>query len=208
MKYPIIPQPHLNGLDKVELVDRLLRRRPVETEEFYYGREYKTFSYFHRLFEDMDLESWIELAGEIYLHVMKPGKEGRPPRLARFDFKSSLERWYSVTTAHYCIDCYRKKRALALYDNEEALESHMERENEEEFGHAEVASVIEMMPNVRYKTLMQLRYLEELELDEVAERMNMEKTVLYRTHERARAQFFSLFTRIYGVQAKSKNVRL
>lgn len=206
MKYPIIPQPHLKGLDKVELVDRLLKRRPVETEEFYYGREYKTFYHYYRLFEDMDLESWIELAGEIYLHVMTPGKDGQRPPLTTFDFRSELDRWFSQTTARYCIDCYRKKRSFTLYDNEDALASKMEREEEEDFGPKEVKSVIELMPNERYRTIMTLRYLEELKLSEVAERMNMSMPVCYRTLNRARAQFFALVIRIYGIHPKSKNV--
>jgi DNA-directed RNA polymerase specialized sigma24 family protein len=53
----------------------------------------------------------------------------------------------------------------------------------------DVLTILAMMPNKRYSTLIRLRYLEEMSNEETAEIMGMSLDNYYNKHKLAKAQF-------------------
>lgn len=179
-------------LDDKEIVKAILNRDSEITIYFLYGKCYPLFkSIYDRYYTDCD--SWNELVNEIYVYIMMPGKETGISKLASFQFRCSLTLWLKIITENYCHQLYAKKSEI-IGDNitgtdrlnriEQSLEMDLSA-----IDIMDVKNIILLMPNQRYRRLIELRYVDQHSNEETAALMSMNMANYYNKHKLAKAQF-------------------
>ena len=175
-----------------DIVRAILRRDSEVTIYFLYKKCYPLFkSIFDRYFTDC--ASWDELATEIYVYIMVPGKQTGISKLAAFQFRCTLTEWLKIVSENYCHHLYVKKVELVgeksgdsdiLNRIEHSLDFDLSSLNM-----SDVRSVIAQMPNKRYRTLIEHRYVFDRSNEETAALMSMTMPNYYNKHKLAKAQF-------------------
>lgn len=175
-----------------DIVRAILRRDSEVTKYFLYKKCYPLFySIYDRYYTDC--ESWDELATEIYVYIMVPGKQTGICKLAAFQFRCTLTEWLKIVSENYCRHLYVKKLELV---GEKSGDSDILNRIEHSLNFdlsslnmSDVKSVIELMPNKRYRTLIQHRYVDGRSNEETATLMSMTMPNYYNKHKLAKAQF-------------------
>lgn len=181
-----------NLLKDVDIVRAILCRDSEVTKYFLYKKCYPLFkSIYDKYYTDCD--SWDELATEIYVYIMVPGKQTGICKLAAFQFRCSLTEWLKIVTENYCHQLYAKKIDL-IGDNSCGTDifSRIEHSFEIDFrglNMADAINIIKMMPNQRYRKLIEYRYIQERSNEETAALMSMTMANYYNKHKLAKAQF-------------------
>ena len=181
-----------NSLTDKEIVRAILCKDSKVTIDFLYKQCYPLFkSIYDRYYTDCD--SWNELVNEIYVYIMMPGKETGISKLASFQFRCSLTLWLKIITENYCHQLYAKKSDI-IGDNivdtdrlnriEQSLEMDLSA-----IDIMDVKNIISLMPNQRYRRLIELRYVDQRSNEETAELMSMNMANYYNKHKLAKAQF-------------------
>lgn len=178
-------------LTDAELVERLLQRDERVSYIFFYQLCRPLFaSIFNRYYTDC--ESVDELIGEIYLFIMHPGPATGRSKLEAFSFKCSFALWLKIVAENYC------KQLFALRGSQQENISSLgdripaDGDSFEEISVTDshdVERLLAMMPNDRYRRLIQLRYLEDKTNEETAQLLSMEMANYYNKHKLAKAQF-------------------
>lgn len=181
-----------NSLTDKEIVRAILHKDSKVTIDFLYKQCYPLFkSIYDRYYTDC--ESWNELVNEIYIYIMMPGKETGISKLASFQFRCSLTLWLKIITENYCHQLYAKKSEI-IGDNingtdrlnriEQSLEMDLSAINT-----MDVKNIISLMPNQRYRRLIELRYVDQRSNEDTAALMSMNMANYYNKHKLAKAQF-------------------
>lgn len=181
-----------NLLKDKEIAKALLDKDSKVTIDFLYKQCYPLFkSIYDRYYTDCD--SWNELVNEIYVYIMMPGKETGISKLASFQFRCSLTLWLKIITENYCHQLYAKKSEI-IGDNitdtdrlnriEQSLEMDISA-----IDIMDVKKIISLMPNQRYRRLIELRYVDQHSNEETAALMSMNMANYYNKHKLAKAQF-------------------
>jgi DNA-directed RNA polymerase specialized sigma24 family protein len=140
-----------------------------------------------------DCERWEELATEIYVYIMAPGKKTGICKLAAFQFRCTLTEWLKIVSENYCHHLYVKKLDLV---GENVGDSDIFNRIEHSLGFdisslnmLDLKTVIALMPNQRYRTLIEHRYVCGRSNEETAALMSMTMPNYYNKHKLAKAQF-------------------
>lgn len=175
-----------------DIVKAILRRDSEVTKYFLYKKCFPLFkSVYDRYYTDC--ESWDELATEIYVYIMMPGKQTGICKLAAFQFRCTLTEWLKIVSENYCHHLYVKKLDLV---GEKSGDSDIL--NRIEYSLAfdisslnmlDLKSIIAQMPNHRYRTLIEHRYVNDRSNEETAALMSMTMSNYYNKHKLAKAQF-------------------
>lgn len=175
-----------------DIVKAILRRDSEVTKYFLYKKCFPLFkSIYDRYYTDC--ESWDELATEIYVYIMMPGKQTGICKLAAFQFRCTLTEWLKIVSENYCHHLYVKKLDLV---GEKSGDSDIL--NRIEYSLAfdisslnmlDIKSIIAQMPNHRYRTLIEHRYVNDRSNEETAALMSMTMSNYYNKHKLAKAQF-------------------
>lgn len=175
-----------------DIVRAILRRDSEVTKYFLYKKCFPLFkSIYDRYYTDC--ASWDELAAEIYVYIMVPGKKTGICKLAAFQFRCTLTEWLKIVAENYCHHLYVQKVDLVA---EKTGESDILNRIEHSLGFDisslnmfDLKSVIELMPNQRYRMLIQHRYVDGRSNEETASLMSMTMPNYYNKHKLAKAQF-------------------
>lgn len=178
--------------DDRKIVAALLDRDRLVTAEYLYRRCYPLFkSVYDKYFTDC--ESCVEFINEIYLFILTPRQRTGISKLAGFEFKCSLPMWLKIVTENYCRQLFSRRGEIftdSLDDHDrkpifdESLISVID-----EADAADLHKILMAMPNVRFRKLIEYRYLEERSNEETAAMLGLSMPNYYNSHKRAKEQF-------------------
>lgn len=192
-------------LNDEEIVRAILRRDSKVTTYFFYGKCYPLFKSIYDSYYT-DCEGWRELAIEIYAYIMFPGITGIC-KLAAFQFRCTLTRWLKIVAVNYCHNLYVKKIDLVgdgLKDGDSL--SRIEQSVDFDFrniNRTDVMNIIGLMPNQRYRKLIEYRYVQKYSNEETAALLSMSKANYYNKHKLAKAQFVAVLRKEAGLNERS-----
>lgn len=181
-------------LSDKEIVSAILRRDGEVTTYFFDKKCYPLFKSIYDSYYT-DCEDWHELASEIYVYIMVPDSKGIC-KLAAFQFRCTLTRWLKIVTVNYCHDLYVKKIDLVeegLKDNVSI--SRIEQSVDFDFrniNRTDVMNIIGLMPNQRYRKLIEYRYVQKFSNEKTAALLSMTMANYYNKHKLAKAQFVAV----------------
>lgn len=177
-----------------EIVQAILQYDAVVTKDYLYGQCQPLFrSIFNKYYTDC--ESWIELVSEIYLYIMIPHKSTGNSKLAAFGYRCTLTLWLKIVTENYCRQLYAKRADIfeeniapgdSFPKDGQSLEIDLQSLNL-----ADLNKILALMPNQRYRSLIEYRYVGEHSNEETAEYLQMNMANYYNKHKLAKAQFIA-----------------
>lgn len=175
-----------------EIARAILRKDSEVTIDYLYKQCYPLFkSIYDRYYTDC--VSWNELVNEIYVYIMVSGKQTGISKLAAFQFRCSLATWLKVITENYCHQLFAKKADLVGENSGDTdILSSVEHSLNFDFSTinmADVMNLLSLMPNQRYRKLIEYRYVLERTNEETAQLMSMTMANYYNKHKLAKAQF-------------------
>lgn len=177
-----------------DIVSALLSRNRYVTEAYFYRKCYPLFkACFDKYYTDC--ENCIEFINEIYLYLMLPNPESHESYMQRFSFRCSLTGWLKIVAETYCHQLFRKKgeiiqESLDDTDRFTELADSIPIEHSS-FANEDLKHVLAMMPNMRYRELIRLRYVESYSNEETAEKLGMSMDNYYNKHLLAKKQFIT-----------------
>lgn len=182
----------LNNLSDYEIVAAILRRDKLVTEYFFFRKCYPLFkACFDRYYTDC--ESCTEFINEIYLYLMIPSRTEKQSYMQTFSFRCSLTNWLKIVAETYCHQLFRKKGSIIkeslddsdrFYDVPDSLSSE-----QSAFAKEDLQQMLLMMPNMRYREIIRLKYIENCSNEEVAMQLGMSIDNFYNKHLLAKKQF-------------------
>lgn len=178
-----------------EIVSAILNRDTLITKEYLYRKCYPMFyAVYNKYYTDCDTP--IELINEIYVYILYPNKGTGLCKLAGFGFRCTLIMWLKVVTEHYCHQLFARKidsnDKIEVYSDKKKWDDYSLESDFRTLNMEDVHVILKMMPNKRYRRLIELRYLEEKSNEETAEILCMTMANYYNKHKLAKAQFCSI----------------
>lgn len=175
-----------------EVVKALLMRDARVTREYLYGKCYPLFASIHSKYYT-DCATPVELINEIYLYILLPGKETGRSKLQNFGYRCSLAMWLKIVTENYCRQLYTKRIPIDInndFSSDRNLPSDISiYQSTLENDISDIGKLLAMMPNHRYRQLIELRYVEEKSNEETADILGMTMANYYNMHKRAKSQY-------------------
>lgn len=180
------------NLTDQQIVQAILNRDTAITKEFLYGRCYPLFKSIYDKYYT-DCQSCVELINEVYVYIMIPQKKSGISKLASFGFRCTLRTWLKIVVENYCHQLYTRRLDIESefeggYDRNMPDESSII-ENTHRIDMHDLTKILEMMPNQRYRQLIEYRYVEEKSNEETAMRLDVTMANYYNMHKRAKAQY-------------------
>lgn len=186
--------------DDLHIAQSIVRKDEQVTIDFLYVRCYPLFnSVFHRFYTDCSCVR--EFIDEIYLLVMTPSKVTGKVKLENYRGESTLFTWFKVVALSYCFKKF--KRRIDVVEQVERQEKNTSDDSFAEetasigldftnMNSMDVEMVINLMPNLRYRAIIRLRYLEDKSNEETAQILGMSMENYYNSHKRAKDQYLSV----------------
>jgi RNA polymerase sigma factor (sigma-70 family) len=175
-----------------QIVAAILKRDTEVTKAFLYKRCYPLFkSIFDKYYTDC--ENCFELINEIYVYIMIPQEKTNVSKLAEFGFRCTLTMWLKIVVENYCRQLYSRRIEL---DEETDVTSDRNwtddislKENTRNIDMEDLHKILNMMPNQRYRQLIEFRYVEDRSNEETADILGMTMANYYNKHKLAKAQY-------------------
>lgn len=186
---------YIESLTDCEIVKAILQRDASITRLYFYEKCYPLFKACYDKYYT-DCETCVEFINQIYLLVMTPRKSTGVSPLQTFGFRCTLTMWLKIISENYCKQLFKVK-----IDFSDSVEPSSDRfakigdSLEIDFRTiyaSDVKKVLEMMPNERYRHLIELRYVEEKTNEETAMVLEMTMDNYYNKHKLAKAQFCNI----------------
>ncbi len=187
---------YIESLTDKEIVDAILRRDARITRLYLYELCYPLFkARFDKYFTDC--ETCLEFINDIYIYIMTPSKRTGKCYLDSFGFECRFMRWLKIVAENYCYQKFKKK--MPIVENPDGKEGCSDRKAPDPISpdinainQHDVEIVLGLMPNKRYRSLIQLRYVEDKTNEETAEILGMSMDNYYNKHKLAKEQFVSI----------------
>lgn len=186
---------YILSLTDQEIVKGILDRDARITKLYLYGLCCPLFkSIYVRYYTDC--ENPLEFINQMYLYVMTPRKNTGMSPLETFSFRCTLTMWLKVITENYCKHLFKKK--IEVSDSSEISSDRFSSKDDsieldfKSIYADDVKKVLGMMPNTRYRHLLELRYIEEKTNEETAMALEMTMDNYYNKHKLAKAQFCNI----------------
>lgn len=177
-----------------EIVAALLARDRDITEAYFYRKCYPLFNACFCKYET-DCETCIEFINEIYLYLMLPRPKTKQSYMQNFSFRCTLTGWLKIVAQTYCHQLFRKKGEIfqdSLDDGDRFIQiTDSLSEKATDLERSDLESMLLMMPNVRYRELIRLKYLKGYSNEETAEKLGMTMDNYYNKHLLAKKQFIT-----------------
>ena len=178
-----------------EIVKAILRRDTEITKEFLYRKCYPLFAAIHSKYYT-DCETPIELINEIYVYILLPHRETHRSKLQDFGFRCTFTLWLKIVTENYCRQLFAKRiRSEENVDVESDRNTFQDEsllESTQNFNMTDVNKILSLMPNQRYRKLIEYRYVDEKSSEETAILLGMTMANYYNCHKRAKAQYCAI----------------
>jgi len=175
-----------------EIVKAILDRDTFVTKEYLYKTCYPLFKAIYDKYYT-DCESCFELINEIYVFLMIPMKNTHISKLAAFGFRCTLTMWLKIVVENYCHQLYARRieidRDSDVDSNRNMPDDESLTENTRSIDMEDVHKILEMMPNQRYRKLIEYRYVDEKSNEETAMLLAVTMANYYNMHKRAKAQY-------------------
>lgn len=190
--------------DDIQIAKSLIKRDEVVTRRYYYEQCYPLFKSIYDNYYT-DCKCCKEFMDEIYILVIAPSKTTGRCQMENFRGESTLTSWLKAVCIFYCKKKFKRKKNGPVT---EPLESHTNKYGENDFGgdrddskygsieidlrrmnHEDVETLLDMMPNARYRKVMQLRHLEQRSNEDTAKELGISMDVYYNVHKRAINQY-------------------
>jgi hypothetical protein len=182
----------LEGYTDQQIVTAILNRDTFVTKEFLYKKCYPLFkSVYDKYYTDC--ENCFELINEIYVYILIPQKTTHISKLASFGYRCTLMMWLKIVVENYCHQLFSKRLILDtetdaisdrnMTDDISLLESTRNIDMED------IHKILGMMPNQRYRQLIEYRYVNEKTNEETAMLLAITMANYYNMHKRAKAQY-------------------
>ena len=173
----------------------MLNLEELPTAEFFYGKSCPVFlSLYGRYYTGCP--EVLDFIHDIYYDIIRPRDIGPQCKLATFNFKCSLKNWVGVVAIRYCYAKFKKQPPVEVLpeDGDRKMPSEpsilidMGKLNRDD-----VEAIIDSMPTERYRQLIRLHYLEELDNEETAKEMGMTMKNYYNKIRAAKLQYIQAF---------------
>lgn len=183
------------GIDQYtdqQIVKAILNRDTYVTKEFLYRKCYPLFkSVYDKYYTDC--ENCIELINEIYVYILIPQRMTGISKLAAFGYRCTLTMWLKVVVENYCHQLYARRMDFDR-DSDVSSDRNMPdddslTENTRNIDMEDVRKILNMMPNQRYRQLIEYRYVDEKTNEETAMLLAVTLANYYNMHKRAKAQY-------------------
>ena len=186
---------YIESLTDQEIVDAILRRDALITRLYLYEKCYPLFKACYDKYYT-DCETCVEFINQIYLLIMTPRKSTGESPLNKFGFRCTLTMWLKIIAENYCKQLFRTK--VDIFESLEIDSDRFVFNNESisidfrSINVSDVIRVLEMMPNTRYRNLIEQRYVGEKTNEETASILGMTMDNYYNKHKLAKAQFCNI----------------
>ncbi|WP_455995308.1 RNA polymerase sigma factor [Phocaeicola barnesiae] len=178
-----------------EIVQAILDRDTFVTKEYLYKKCYPMFKAIHSRYYT-DCETTIDFISEIYVYILSVHPQTGTCKLAGFRFMSSLYSWLKVVSLNYCHCLYAKRMDVNnnhnIDDDRELIEDLSVDLDVSRLDKRDVQALLMQMPNIRYRKLIELRYVQEKTNEETATALDMTMQNYYNKHKLAKAQFYAV----------------
>ncbi len=180
------------NLTDQQIVQAILNRDTFVTKEFLYRKCYPLFKAIYDKYYT-DCQTCFELINEIYLYIMIPQKKTGISKLAAFGFRCTLTMWLKVVVENYCHQLYARRmeidRGSEVVSDRNMPDDDSLIENTHRIDMEDVRKILYMMPNQRYRQLIEFRYVDENSNEETAMLLAVTMANYYNMHKRAKAQY-------------------
>jgi len=182
----------INNLSDQQIVKAILDRNTIITKEFLYRKCYPLFKAVYDKYYT-DCESCVELINEIYVYIMIPQRKTGISKLAAFGYRCTLTMWLKIVVGNYCHQLYARRMEIDR-DSDVGSDRNMPdddslTENIRNIDMEDVRKILNMMPNQRYRQLIEYRYVDEKTNEETAMLLAVTLANYYNMHKRAKAQY-------------------
>lgn len=182
----------LNRYTDREIAQAILSRDTSITKEFLYRRCYPLFKAVYDKYYT-DCENPIELINEIYVYILMPHRETHRSKLQEFGFRCSLTMWLKIVTVNYCHQLFAQRipsnENNEVKDNQNNIGDGSFIASTRKLDMEDVQKILSMMPNQRYRKLIELRYVKEKSNEETAIILGLAMDNYYNSHKRAKEQY-------------------
>jgi len=192
--------------EDLEVAAAILKRDEAVTRSFFYKECYPLFRAIYQNYTT-DCASCLEFMNEIYLLIMTPSKKTNRCQLENYRGESSLKTWLKVTALYYCYAQYERKERMPLVEplnhedseqNDDVLDIFVgESESIEldmvNLNRHDIETLLKLMPNLRYRELIRMRYIENHSNEETAEKLGLSMENYYNSHKRAKEQYLAIY---------------
>ncbi len=175
-----------------EIAQAILSRDTFLTKEYLYRMCYPLFKSIYDKYYT-DCENPIELINEIYVYILMPHRETHRSKLQNFGFRCTLTMWLKIVTENYCHQLFAKR--ITSNENNDVADDRNDIgddsfiANTRKLDMDDVQKTLSMMPNQRYRKLIEYRYVDEKTNEETALLLEMSMANYYNCHKRAKAQY-------------------
>src|SRR5574344_166979 len=182
----------INNMSDQEVVNAIINKDVEITKRYLYEKCYPLFNAIYNKYYT-DCENVVELINEIYVYILLPNKITGQSKLKKFEYRCTLTMWLKIVTENFCHQLYSK--------NSEFIESNISLSDRnlyelsslsvdsKETNLVDVQNLLNIMPNQRYRRLIELRYIEERTNEETAQLLGMTMDNYYNKHKLAKAQY-------------------
>ena len=163
-----------------QIIDALIRKDEKVTHDFFFvWCKPLLYSIIRKVFDyEVDYD---ELVNELYVHLM----EDDARRLKSFFGRSSVYQWLKCVATRFFIEkrtrIIEDKAGNPLYEKDEPVFDPSAANDT----HADLRTLIQMMPNDRYRYVLEQHYLEDVEYEKIAEALNTSLANVYNIKKRA-----------------------
>lgn len=183
---------NISQLTDQQIVKAILDRDAFVTKEFLFRKCYPLFkAVYDKYFTDC--ETCTELINEIYVYILVPQKTTGISKLAAFGFRCSLTMWLKVVVENYCHQLYARRLDIdegADIGNDRNLPGDDSiKANTRNMDMNDLYQIFSMMPNQRYRKLIEHRYVDDFTNEETAQLLAVTMDNYYNMHKRAKKQF-------------------
>ena len=190
--------------EDLQIAKSLIQRDNIVTRKYFYQQCYPLFkSIFDNYYTDC--ANCKEFIDEIYIVVLAPSKITGKCQMENFRGESTLASWIKTSCLYYCYAKYELRNRMPLY---ETLPHSTEKDEEDDvFGdrkkdesltnpidfsgmiRSDIEALLNMMPNVRYRNIIRLLYLEQKTHKETADALGMTMDNYYNKRILAEKQY-------------------
>lgn len=188
----------------LQIAKSLIQRDNIVTRKFFYQYCFPLFKSIYDNYHT-DCTDYKEFIDEIYIAVLTPSKATGKCQMENFRGESTLASWIKTACLFYCYKKYELKQRMPVCepiphttekeDGEDTINDGKSDEslsNQIDFrgmNRADVETLLGLMPNVRYRSIIRLLYLEQKSHKETAEALGMSMGNYYNKRILAEKQF-------------------
>lgn len=189
--------------EDLRIAKALIRHDESITRNFFYRQCYPLFKSIYDNYYT-DCVAVKEFIDEIYLLVLSPSTQTGRCQMENYRGESTLASWLKTVCLFYCYKKFEKKddfEKLSSFnkfkenvsDGDSLLDKYGSSEIDfSRMNRMDIVTLINMMPNERYRKIIYLRYVEHLSNEETAEALGMTMANFYNKHKLAKAQFVNV----------------